>query len=139
MSESKEREAFEAACKSQFPTFIERDAWGAYKSASTRVMWTVWQARAALDRPATHAGKAVAWHVGNADGSINKLGAIYHDRRSAVKHIDSYGGELDARIVPLYTAPAPIDTDATDEHAPRAEDATGAPYDADAWRIGEAA
>ena len=35
--------------------------------------------------------------------------------------------------------PQPVDTDTTDNHHPRAEDATGAPYDADAWRIGEAA
>lgn len=35
---------------------------------------------------------------------------------------------------PAADAGRPIDTDASDEHAPRAEDA-GAPYDADAWRI----
>lgn len=66
---------------------------------------------AAWNKRAQHAGEArepVAWHIGNADGSINKIGAVYIRRSLAEKHIASYAeGELDASIVPLYAAPQP--------------------------------
>lgn len=66
---------------------------------------------AAWNKRAKHAGEArepVAWHIGNADGSINKIGAVYIRRSLAEKHIASYAeGELDASIVPLYAAPQP--------------------------------
>ncbi|SOY79979.1 hypothetical protein CBM2599_A120544 [Cupriavidus taiwanensis] len=58
---------------------------------------------------AQHAGEArepVAWHIGNADGSVNKIGAVYIRRSLAEQHIASYAeGEIDASIVPLYAAP----------------------------------
>lgn len=96
MSDNKEREAFEAHVKTMegYP----------FAGAFLNLMWKAWQARAALQA----GGQPVAWHIGNADGSMSKLGAIYHDRKSAVRHIDSYGGELEACIVPLYAAPAPV-------------------------------
>jgi hypothetical protein len=53
--------------------------------------------------------KPVAWHVGNIDGTMNRLGAIYQREESAIKHIEGYGGELVAKVIPLYVAP-PADT-----------------------------
>jgi len=47
----------------------------------------------------------VAWHVGNIDGTMNKLGAIYQRESNAVEHIKSYEGELEAKVIPLYTSP----------------------------------
>lgn len=55
--------------------------------------------------PVQQEAKPVAWHVGNADGTISRLGAIYLSRKSAKDHIASYNGELQASIVPLYAAP----------------------------------
>jgi hypothetical protein len=51
----------------------------------------------------------VAWHIGNADGTINPIGAVYIRRSLAEKHIESYEGELNAAIVPLFTHPTPDD------------------------------
>jgi len=60
-------------------------------------------------------GKAqepVAWHIGNADGTINSIGAVYIRRSLAEKHIASYeDGEIDAAIVPLYASPGKADTE----------------------------
>lgn len=96
MSENKEREAFEAWLATSAQDISDAD-W------TTQGIW-LGGYRAALQA----GGQPVAWHIGNADGSMSKLGAIYHDRKSAVRHIDSYGGELEACIVPLYAAPAPV-------------------------------
>ena len=47
----------------------------------------------------------VAYTVGNTDGTVNRLGAVYYFKASAQRHIDSYTGDLDAVVVPLYTKP----------------------------------
>lgn len=68
--------------------------------------WDGWKlARATQAVPALT--EPVAWHIGNPDGTMNKLGAIYHHRQSAVDHFDSYGGDFNASIVPLYAASQP--------------------------------
>lgn len=66
----------------------------------------------------------VAWHIGNADGTVNSIGAVYIRRSMAEKHIASYEpGELDAAIVPLYAAP--IAADHSGEAGARYELVTG--------------
>lgn len=50
--------------------------------------------------------EAVAWMIGNPDGTVNPIGAIYHHRENCQQHIDGYGGKLAASIIPLYTHPA---------------------------------
>lgn len=54
--------------------------------------------------------EAVAWMIGNPDGTVNPIGAIYHHRESCQQHIDGYGGKLVASIIPLYTHPSRVPT-----------------------------
>lgn len=51
----------------------------------------------------------VAWSIGQADRFSN-LGAIYHSKKRAQAHIDSYAGERGGELlhlIPLYTTPQP--------------------------------
>ncbi len=50
---------------------------------------------------------AVAYAIGEPDGSISHLGAIYYTKAGADRHIDSYKGALVASVIPLYTTPQP--------------------------------
>lgn len=50
---------------------------------------------------------AVAYAIGEPDGSISHLGAIYYTKAGADRHIDSYKGALVASVIPLYTTLQP--------------------------------
>ena len=61
-------------------------------------------------RPLAEQGErqgAVAYAIGEPDGSISHLGAIYYTKAGADRHIDSYKGALVASVIPLYTTPQP--------------------------------
>ncbi len=47
----------------------------------------------------------VRWGIGNLDGTLNRFSAIYRTEVEAQNHIDSYDGALDAKPIPLFTAP----------------------------------
>lgn len=47
--------------------------------------------------------KPVAWAIGNPDGTLNRLGAIYHSERIAQDHINSYKPDYVLTAIPLYT------------------------------------
>lgn len=78
------------------------------EEACTQFIKAIRNGRAATSPQAVPAlTEPVAWHIGNPDGSMNRLGAIYHNRKSAIDHFDSYGGDFNASIVPLYAATQP--------------------------------
>lgn len=155
MSENKEREAFEVWMmngRDERP----RDGY-------VVMMWHAWQARAALDRSAEgeemirfcpecgHLGEVSKPYIACCPDSLR---ARIVPKRFAEICAETFRLLIDKapkvpegyRLVRAEVrdelirigASMSIDTDASDEHAPRAEDA-GAPYDAEAWRIGEAA
>lgn len=72
------------------------------------------QLQAFFDARCAELSEPVFWNVGNLDGTINNLGAIYRLKEGAQLHIDGYGGELHGKPIPLYLIPQPMSQEVAD-------------------------